>query len=185
MKHTDDLNLFKDILIGTVGGLAGTLAMKAYWTAVTRVSGSDPRSEKRKTNGQTGSIALLGTHHEPGESSTEALARLGHEAVADDEPAEEQKKKLSLLVHWTYGAAQGAVYDAVSRRLPGPRWAQGLAYGGVMWLVGDEIAVPALGLAEGPRHYPARQHAHRLGAHLAYGLAAALTTGAMHRVLAD
>jgi uncharacterized membrane protein YagU involved in acid resistance len=178
-------SLLKDIVIGTIGGLAGTLAMQAYWKAVTKASGEDPRQKTRKTNGTTTSIALLGTHHKEGESSTEALGRLGWEAVEHEEPADAKKQQLSQLVHWTYGAAQGALYDAVSRRLPGPRWAQGLAWGGAMWLIGDELAVPALGLAEGPIKYPVSQHAHRLGAHLTYGVAAALTSSALHRMLED
>lgn len=183
MNDSDQLSLLKDILIGTAGGLAGTLAMKAYWKAVTKASGSDPRSQTRKTNGSTTHIALLGVHHKEGESSTEALARLGYEAVADEEPAPADKTTLSEVVHWTYGAAQGAIFDALSRRLPGPKWVQGLSYGGLMWLVGDELAVPALGLADGPRKFPMRQHAHRLGSHLAYGLGAAVATGALHRLV--
>ncbi len=183
MTSFDATSLLKDILIGTAGGLAGTVAMNAYWKAVTKVSGTDPRTQTRHTNGQTTSIALLGVHHKEGESSTAALARLGFEAVENQEPAESQQETLSNLVHWTYGAAQGAMYEAVARRLPGPRWVQGLAWGGGMWLVGDELAVPALGLAEGPKKFPVRQHAHRLGAHLTYGVAAALTTSALHRVL--
>jgi hypothetical protein len=183
MRQSAALNLLKDILIGTAGGLAGTLAMKLYWKAVTTVSGTDPRTQKRKTNGQSSAIAILGTHHREGESSTEALARLGHETLVDKEPDDERKAKLSLLVHWTYGAAQGAAYDAVTRRLPGPRWLQGLTYGGAMWLLGDELAVSALGLADGPTHFPVRQHVHRLGAHLSYGLGAAVTTGTLHDLL--
>jgi hypothetical protein len=185
MKLFENHSLLEDIVIGTIGGLAGTLAMQAYWKTVTKVSGEDPRTKTRKTNGQTTSIALLGTHHKESESSTEALARLGYEALEHEEPAEPKKQQLSQWVHWTYGAAQGAIYDAISRRVPGPRWAQGLAWGGAMWLLGDELAVPALGLAEGPKKYPAGQHAHRLGAHLTYGVAAAFTTGALHRMLED
>jgi uncharacterized membrane protein YagU involved in acid resistance len=178
-------SLLKDIVIGTLGGLAGTLAMQAYWQAVTKASGQDPRSQTRKTNGQTTSIALLGTHHKESESSTAAFARLGYEAVEHEEPAEPKKKQLSQLVHWTYGAAQGALYDALSRRIPGPPWAQGLAWGGAMWLLGDELAVPALGLAEGPKKYPVHQHVHRLGSHLTYGMAAALTISALHQLVED
>lgn len=185
MNHANDTSVFTDILIGAAGGLAGTLAMAAYWKAVTDVSGSDPRTQTRKTNGQTTSIALLGIHHQEGESSTEALARLGFEVVEDHEPAASQKQQLSNVVHWTYGATQGALYGALTRGLPGPDWAKGLAWGSGMWLLGDELAIPALGLADGPRKFPVRQHAHRLGAHLTYGLAAALTTGALHWMLED
>ncbi len=185
MRNSEDHSLLMDIVIGTAGGLVGTLAMQAYWKAVTQISGKDPRTETRKTNGQTTSIALLGTHHKEGESSTEALARLGYEAAEHHEPEDSKKQRLSNLVHWTYGAAQGAIYDAVARRVPGPRWAKGLTYGGAMWLLGDELAVPVLGLAEGPRKYPLRQHVHRLGAHLTYGLAAALTTSMLHRLWED
>lgn len=179
---SEKYSLLGDLLIGTAGGLVGTLAMSAYWRAVSRASGSDPRGETRQTNGQTSSIAILGTHHKEGESSTEALARLGHQAVVHREPRPERKEKLSQAVHWTYGAAQGALFGAIARRLPGPRWLKGLGYGATMWLLGDELAVPAFGLADGPAHFPMRQHLHRFGAHLAYGAGAAATTSVLGRL---
>jgi hypothetical protein len=47
----------------------------------------------------------------------------------------------------------------------------------------DELAMPLLGLTDGPTAYPAELHAHGLAAHLAYGAATALATQLLLRVL--
>jgi hypothetical protein len=43
--------------------------------------------------------------------------------------------------------------------------------------------VPVLGLQSGPTAVPPVQHANRLGAHLAYGLATGIATGLLRRLL--
>jgi uncharacterized membrane protein YagU involved in acid resistance len=47
---------------------------------------------------------------------------------------------------------------------------RGVAYGAAVWLFGDEIAVPALGLSKGPTEYPAKLHADVFFKHLVFGL---------------
>jgi len=59
----------------------------------------------------------------------------------------------------------------------------GPAYAAGLWLLGDELVVPMLGLQSGPTAVPPVQHANRLGAHLAYGLATGVATGLLRRLL--
>ena len=51
-----------------------------------------------------------------------------------------------------------------------------------LWLVADELAVPALGLAKGPRNYPLSAHGSALGSHLVYGAAAELVRSGLRAV---
>ena len=74
-----------------------------------------------------------------------------------------------------YGALQGPTSV--------PDIQGGLALGIGLWFFGDELAMPLLGLADGPTAYPPALHAHGLGAHLAYGLATSATTQLLHRLL--
>jgi uncharacterized membrane protein YagU involved in acid resistance len=103
--------------------------------------------------------------------------------VAGKEPeTQETKTMLSYLVHWGYGMFQGGLYVALrndenSLDLPGAA-----AYATGLWLFGDELAVPLLGLQPGPTAAPPVQHVNRLGAHLAYGLATSVTTSLLRRL---
>ena len=78
----------------------------------------------------------------------------------------------------------GGLYGLARSRTATPDAAGGAAFGTALWLFGDEFAVPLLGLAQGPTAFPVRQHLHRLGAHLAYGLATAAATQALNTVVA-
>jgi hypothetical protein len=60
----------------------------------------------------------------------------------------------------------------------------GLAVGVGLWLLGDELVMPLLGLTGGPTAYPAAVHVHGFGAHLAYGLATSAATQALRGLAA-
>lgn len=176
-------DLLKNVAIGLFGGMAGTAAMRLYWVTAERVVGEDPRRWTR--NGRPRALdemAVVGQHHEEGESSTAAAGREAYETVTGTEPDPETKSTLSYAVHWGYGAAMGALYGALrdgerqeDLDVPG-----GLTYGTALWLFGDELMVPLLGLSQGATAYPLAQHVHRWGAHLTYGLALATTVQAGH-----
>ncbi|GIV96116.1 MAG: hypothetical protein KatS3mg057_0773 [Herpetosiphonaceae bacterium] len=170
-------------MLGFAGGAAGTLAMRAYWRAVTALKGRDPRKETTRGEHALDEIAVVGRQHQPGESSTAAAGRIGYETLTDTEPqAKETKTILSYLVHWAYGSLQGGVYGAVRGRAPLPDVPGGIAFGTALWILGDEVAVPLLGLSEGPTAFPLNQHIHRFGAHMAYGLSATTVTQLLYRL---
>ncbi len=187
MDQDQDLNRWRGFLLGLIGGLAGTVAMGRYWSVATALTGSDPRAETREGGPHPlDDISLVGTHHEPDEASTAAMGRIAYAQVAGQPPeAAETKTLLSYLVHYGYGTLQGGVIGGLTGSRGAGAVVEGAAYGSGMWLLGDELTVSLLGLAEGPGKYPLNQHLHRWGAHVVYGLVTAATTTALRRLVAD
>jgi len=185
-------NRWKGFVTGMLGGAVGVIAMDYYWQTVAPVL--DRLSKERGIGATTeaypeslnlDSLAIAGEQYQVEESSTATLGRILYQWITGKEPeSEETKTVLSYLVHWVYGILQGGIYGALTSSeddgldiLGGPAYAAGL------WLFGDELVVPVLGLQSGPTAVPPVQHANRLGAHLAYGLATGIATGLLRRLL--
>jgi len=165
-------------LAGAAGGAAGTFAMDSYMRAMKKAL-PDGKHSKPKEH----LISLIGRKHEKGESSTAALGRMLYEAATGERPSERTRKTLSKAVHWGYGVDLGGLYGVVRGRKRKLDVLGGLIYGAGLWVLGDEIAVPLIGLAEGPKAYPTKIHAESLGAHLVYGVATAVATQLLRKIV--
>lgn len=175
----------KGALFGAVGGAVGTYLMSYYWKAAEAVHGHDPRElTNEEPPHEMDDISAVGDQTQGEEASTEAVGRIVYEKATGHAPSEERKEKLSLGVHWSYGVVVSALYGAVRGRRAMPDAAGGAAFGTALWMLGDELMVPLLGLSRGPTAYPAEQHLHRWGAHLFYGIFAAATTQGLFRAFA-
>ncbi|HZR56106.1 MAG TPA: DUF1440 domain-containing protein [Terriglobales bacterium] len=84
------------------------------------------------------------------------------------------------MIHYAIGAAAGAIYGTSAHWLPRITKFHGVGFGIALWLIGDEIVMPALGLTEKPNTYSLRMQAHAFGEHLVY----ALTVDLVYRRLA-
>lgn len=178
MREEDDR--WKGFLLGAAGGVAGLLAMRAYWKLATAFIGEDPRSKRAPGEpDDLDDMGVAGQHHRKDESSTAAAGRIAYEEVTGEEPTEETRALLSTAVHWGYGMMLGGLYGALRGRREGLDLKGGLVFGSLAWLLGDELLVPLLGLSKGPTAFPAEQHAHRRGAHMTYGLATSVATQAL------
>lgn len=89
---------------------------------------------------------------------------------------------LSYIIHWLIGAVTSGVYGAARTGSGVPDIPGGAALGTALWLLGDEMAMPLVGLTGGPTAYPPELHVHSWGAHIAYGLASATTTQVLYRL---
>jgi uncharacterized membrane protein YagU involved in acid resistance len=83
----------------------------------------------------------------------------------------EQKKKFGPVVHYSFGTLQGGAYGGIAE-LTGMAggFVPGLIFGAALFVVADEIAVPALGLSSKPTEFPVSSHLYGLAAHLVYGV---------------
>jgi len=175
------------VLRGSLASVAGILAMDRFFKSIRRVGAQPADDDDRRSNRgerRLDDISLVGRSAKEGEPSTQAVGRLAYRALKGEDPPESTHRRLGTAVHWGYGMAVGALFGLLR---PEPEddgvLGDGLGYGTALWLFGDELAVPLLGLAKGPTAVPARTHAEALGAHLAYGLATASATKALRRVL--
>jgi hypothetical protein len=186
-----ETNRWRGFFIGMAGSLAGLMAMRAYWQYVA------PKIEETVDLGgknaypqqaDLDNISVVGQQHKEEESSTAALGRMLYQTLTGKEPrSKETKELLSYLVHWGYGLLQGGMYGAMRGandrgKKHGLDLMGGTAFATGLWLLGDEVAVPMLGLQEGPTAVSPTAHINRLGAHLAYGLATATTTRLLSKV---
>ncbi len=183
MSHYES-NRWKGFILGAVGSATGVIAMRYYWKAVSALAGGDPRKQSGTREPHAlDSISLIGKHHEEGESSTAAMGRIAYQLIAGKAPeSQETRTTLSYLTHWVYSMLMGGIYGAVRGKADVPDFTGGLALGTGVWLFGDELATPLLGLAVGPTAYPLSMHAHAFGAHVAYGLTSSAATQLLHRV---
>jgi hypothetical protein len=181
-------NRWQGFVAGMVGGIVGLLAMRFYWDEIApllqpeeeeQVSGSDAYG----TTLDLDDISLVGRRYRGDEPATEALGRLLYQRFTRQEPQTETKELLGQLIHWSYGILQGGLYGAIYTPDAGADPTDGLIYASGLWLFGDELAVPLLGLQSGPTAAPPEQHLNRWGAHLAYGLGTAATTHLLRRLL--
>jgi putative membrane protein len=113
------------------------------------------------------------------EPTTVKAAERVAETLLHTELPEELKPVAGEAVHYGMGALSGAIYGAVAEVLPIVRAGNGLFFGAVLWLVADETAVSAVGLAKRPSAYPPSTHAYALSSHLVYGF----VTETVRRVL--
>jgi hypothetical protein len=172
-------------VLGLVGGAVGTLAMgyARQKLAPLLMDQDGDQSHQRSGAQPLDSIAVAGRHHRRGEGPTAALGRMAYEQVADTEPQKGTKSALSSTVHWSYGIMQGGVYGLMRGDAHAPDLEGGLAFGTGLWLLGDELMVPMLGLQKGPTAYPPEQHLHRLLIHLVYGVTTAATTQMLQEII--
>jgi uncharacterized membrane protein YagU involved in acid resistance len=115
------------------------------------------------------------------EMPTQTVARRVTEQLARRGPLE-HKEGAAQVVHLAFGSGWGGLYGIVAGTLP--RLASssgGLAFGMVVWLVSDDILLPAFRLSAWPHHYPVKTHLYAIAAHAIYGLAVAATFEALER----
>jgi hypothetical protein len=172
-------------MAGLVGGVAGTVAMGLYMKGMQKIRKEKSHLSQEQSGGtrKKHDISLIGRQHLKGENAAVAVGRILYEKVKHREPEDETSNKLGSVVHWGYGIDMGGMYGLIRGRKRKLDVLGGLVYGAALWAVGDELAVPLLGLAEGPKAYPTSMHAEVLGAHLAYGVATAAATQLVERVI--
>lgn len=129
------------LLAGVLGGALGGLAMKAV-----------VRYCDRNAFG-------LSSH-------TDAKAA---RAVFGQDLGTQNAEQIGAVIHYLFGIFTGAGYALASERFRSVTAGRGTAFGGGLWLIGDELAVTAAGL-ENPRAADAGSHLSALAAHLLYGM---------------
>ncbi len=166
--------LGKRIGVGVIGGAIGLIAMEIIRSRTARlVKQREP--EPTDVFATARSMSPFGVHHEAGESATGALGRMAYEKIVGHEPSGRAKNRLSWGIHIAYGLLAAAAYGVVagdSRRV----LRDGVLFGSALWLLGDELAVPLLGLADKPTAYHPTHHLQSFAQHIGFGVGTATTT---------
>jgi hypothetical protein len=152
LRRRREAPLWVDLLIGAAAGALGTSWMSPARSVMVRFqSEADQRREREVSY--------------PDKSPARAAKKLAEPLGIELE----DPKTAGHVISWTYGMLWGAGYALLSRGTKGLPLLGGVALGATLWAIGDEIMVPALRLAPGPKKFPLSTHVNALGCHLAYG----------------
>jgi putative membrane protein len=149
-------------IAGAIGGLAGTLAMnyaQRLWTLA--MDGHPPKSAAGKHDARDWQERT--EQQNSNEMAAQALARATlNRTLTCDELA-----VAAPIVHFSFGAAVGALYGFYAERAARRR--SGMQLGSGLWLTADEIAMPLMGLSQSTLRRPLEMHVQSFVAHLVYG----------------
>lgn len=165
MQHT----LWKGLVAGSVAGLTGAVAMTGFQKLWSQAS------EKIKRSQDSSSDSGRSGENSEGEDATMKAAEKIAE-ISGRSLTYEQKKNVGPVVHYAFGSGMGTLYGTIMEFAPrGVRHhdlLSGIGFGGALFAVADELAVPALGLSGKPSESPVSSHVYALASHLVYGITA-------------
>ncbi len=164
MKEMNTGDVVKGAVAGLVGGLVGSFVMSEFQTLLSALAEEEKESKKKKE-----------------EPANVKAAKEISEAVFDHRLKKSEKEPAGEAMHYAMGAASGLIYGAAAEIAPMTTAGLGLPFGAAVWLVADDVIVPALGLAKPATEYPFSTHAYALSSHLVYGL----TTDLVRRAVRD
>lgn len=149
--------MLADLLRGALAGTAATWLMDLVTTALLQGQAAEvtAREEAARPNGK--------------HAVENFVDRLQAELSLT---LDERQRAIAVqVVHYGLGAAPGALYALLRRRLPLVGAGRGLLYGVALWAVNDEYLNTALGLAGPPDAYPLETHWRGLVGHAVLGVA--------------
>lgn len=179
-------SLAKSLLTGIVAGFAATLVMDQFHKiAVTAQKAAE--KQKKLADGESPWLianeqAQQEMQQQEKEDSTQKLARKLAESTGKTLPRD-QVKTAGRAVHYTFGTLMGIVYSATAEFFPDVARGGGTAFGTVLFLGADEVAVPAFHLSGPPTETPASGHLQHWAAHIVYGGALELTRNVLRRLV--
>lgn len=153
------------VLAGALGGLAGTLAMnyaQRLWTRV--VDGMPPQSAGGKHD------AREWQEREEGQNSNELVAQAVATTIAGRRLTRDELTIAAPLVHYSFGAAIGAIYGSLIHANREDPWRRGSTFGAAVWLMADEVAMPLLRLSRPTTERSPEKHLQSFVAHIVFGV---------------
>ena len=155
-------------LAGAAGGLAASYAMTLFLRLLDK-AGLDPHAHHPQHSVERGDRDSAHEEREggPDDATVEAVERVA--CWFGVELSQRAKEIAGPVAHYAFGTAMGALYGALAARDKRVTAGFGLAFGGLVWLIFDELAIPALKLAPPPHRNPLPVHLRGAAAHVVYG----------------
>lgn len=182
----DQPSVLRGIVTGVAAGAAATIIMDQFL----KLTSAGQKAAEKHIRMAQGESAWQIAHEQvqqeqeaaAQEGSTEKVARKIAEATGT-QLAREDKKKAGQAVHYAFGTLMGVVYAVSAELLPEVTTGAGTAFGTLLFLGADEVAVPAFQLAPSPAETPATDHLQHWAAHVVYGGSLELVRSLIKRLM--
>lgn len=166
MNKVNSSRVVKGAVAGLIGGVVATYVMTQFQTLLSSLS--------EDKNGSGG---------EEAEPATVKAAKEISEGVFGHKLTKAKKEPAGEAMHYAMGGTSGLIYGVAAEIAPVTTVGAGLPFGAAVWVVADDVVVPALGLSKPATEFPISTHAYALSSHLVYGLTTDLVRRAVRKVL--
>jgi uncharacterized membrane protein YagU involved in acid resistance len=112
---------------------------------------------------------------------SEITAELTEQAGVRDDLNTDQHVGLTLVNHFAYGTAAGALYAPLAKYLPIPPAVKGIAFGLLVWTVSYLGWLPAMGIMRPATEHPQGRNVLMILAHVVWGLVTGVLTSRLAR----
>ncbi|HSH38366.1 MAG TPA: DUF6789 family protein [Chthoniobacterales bacterium] len=109
----------------------------------------------------------------------EIVASIAEKTGARKHVDNEEERGATLVAHFGYGTATGAVFEPIARELPVPRVLSGIGYGLAVWAVSYLGLLPALNILKPATKHPAERNVLMISTHVVWGATLGLTLDAL------
>jgi putative membrane protein len=164
-----ETDIMKGLLAGLAGGILASFLMEQFQAAWSAAAEAIQPSKKRG-----------GRKPDP---ATVKAANVISEKVTGRKVPPDYKSLAGEAVHYGMGASSAAVYGVLAEVAPMVTAGDGIGFGAGVWLLADEVAVPAAGLSKAPNEIPLTTHIYALASHLVYGWITETVRRAVRRAL--
>lgn len=166
MRHAAaSRSLPKGLLAGAVAGLVGSVALRLWTTAFSKLHANTYLPDPNGPAHQVGAFVA--------EKFTRHPLTPGARLLAGE------------ITHYIFGAVNGAIYGALAERYLWTTAGQGLLFGTGVFLAADESSMPALGLIPPPWRETSAAQLEHLAAHLVFGITTELTRNALRKATSN
>jgi uncharacterized protein DUF1440 len=171
-RMNEEPDVVKGIIAGVAGGLLASLVMEQFQFVWNKAS--------EAIQGATDEKKPKGRRPEP---ATVKAAQSISKTIFGKKLAQSRKKLAGEAVHYAMGTASAAVYGALTEASPITTIGDGLVFGTAVWLLADEVSVPALGLSKPPTKISLSTHVYAFVSHLVYGWTTEMVRRAIRKAL--
>jgi hypothetical protein len=179
-------SVLRGVVAGITAGITATLIMDQFQKLTAAGQKAIEKHKKLAEHESPWEIAHEQAQKEQQqaeqEGSTEVLARKIAETTGTH-LSKENKKKAGQAVHYTFGTLMGIVYAVSAELVPETTTGAGTAFGTLLFLAADEVAVPAFQLSSSAADTPAVDHLQYWAAHVVYGGTLELVRNVMTRLM--
>lgn len=106
----------------------------------------------------------------------EITMKLARAAGLADKMSVEARSAATLLAHFAYGSAAGAMYGAISAAIPAPAALKGVGFGLFVWSGSYLGWLPGVGVLHMATDHPMRRNLLMVGVHVIWGATLGLVT---------
>lgn len=169
-------DVWKGLVAGVAAGIVASWTMnqfQSFWgklmEGIERPHGAQSLQEGSPDHGVARELQKRGSDEEDNNAAVRAGTAVA-EFVTDKKLTKEEKEIAGAVAHYAMGAVSGGIYGTAAELAPITTIGAGIPFGAAVWLLADEIIVPAAGLSKGPTEYPLSIHVYALTSHLVFGV---------------